>query len=89
MDTLGNQVTYRCDQRGNRTHEEVTDPDGTLVRTLERTYDLCHRVAVINAAGSLTDLVFDTVGTLVQRTDPNANPILHSRRLPPAGKWEG
>ena len=76
-DNLGNRVTYSYDPKGNRTADQVYDPDGTLVRSLETAYDPRDRVAQLNAAGSLTGLVFDAVGDLLSETDPNGAKTAH------------
>ncbi|MFQ5937131.1 MAG: DUF6531 domain-containing protein, partial [Acidiferrobacterales bacterium] len=73
-DNLGNRIEYDYDARGNRIAERIFDPDATLVRTIENQYDWRNRLEQINAAGSITQLLNDAVGNLIQQTDPNANP---------------
>jgi YD repeat-containing protein len=70
----GNKVTYHYDLKGNRDGEEFRDPDGTLVRSLAYESDLRNHLQQIDAAGSITQLVFDAVGNLTSETDPNGNP---------------
>ncbi len=70
-DNVGNKIEYTYDLKGNRTKEEIKDPDGTLVRSLQTTYDARDRVAAINAGGSLTQQVHDALGNLKQEIDPN------------------
>jgi len=73
-DNAGNVVQYSYDLKGNRTEENIYDPDGTLVHSVQSTYDMRNRLSQINAAGSITQLVNDAVGNLTSQTDPNANP---------------
>lgn len=69
-DNLGNKIQYGYNLKGNRTDEDVYDPGNVLVRTLDTAYDVRDRVSQINAAGSITDLVFDAVGNLTSEEDP-------------------
>jgi len=73
-DNLGNSIEYAYDLKGNRTQVQTKDPDSTLVRIVDTTYDIRNRVNTINAAGSLTQTIRDAVGNLVSQTDPNQNP---------------
>lgn len=43
-DSLGNQIIYTLDAMGNRIQEDVKDPQGTLARTLTRSYDALSRL---------------------------------------------
>jgi len=72
-DNLNNQITYQYDIKGNRSQSVTTDPDGTLARLVDTTYDARDRISSINAAGSISQLVYDTVGNLTSQTDPNGN----------------
>lgn len=73
-DNLNNRIEYSYDLKGNRTANYTYDPSGTLTRQIDMTYDLRNRQATVNAAGSLTQTVFDAVGNPVRETDPNNNP---------------
>jgi RHS repeat-associated protein len=73
-DNLGNRIEYKYDLKGNRITDYTYDPSGTLVRQIDRAYDLRNRLSSINAAGSLTQMVFDAVGNLRSETDPNNDP---------------
>lgn len=42
-DARGNTVTYKLDQAGNRVFERVSDPSGTLLRSVQRTFDDLNR----------------------------------------------
>jgi YD repeat-containing protein len=43
-DSLGNSMTYTLDAIGNRTNEQVKDPNGTLARQTSRIYDALNRL---------------------------------------------
>ncbi len=73
-DNAGNTIEYTYDQKGNRIREDTKDPGGTLVRRVQTAYDLRNRIESIDAAGSLTQMIRDAVGNLIQETDPNFNP---------------
>ena len=62
MDNLGNKLEYAYDLKGNRTREDTRDPDGTMVRSIQSTYDLRDRLQSIDAAGSITQTLRDAVG---------------------------
>lgn len=46
-DSRGNTVHYTLDAIGNRTGEQVRDPNGTLVRQITRVYDALNRLQTI------------------------------------------
>lgn len=73
-DNLGNSVQYGYDSRGNKTQTSLIDADGSLIRKIDEVYDLRNHLSTINNGGSVTQLVVDAVGNLVQSTDPNNNP---------------
>lgn len=73
-DNVGNKIEYTYDAKGNRTHELVYDPNGTLVRSTITGYDMRNFVESINAGGSVTQMVNNAVGNLTAQTDPNQNP---------------
>ncbi|MCW7537681.1 hypothetical protein OOT46_07435 [Aquabacterium sp. A7-Y] len=50
-DGLGNSVTYTLDNAGNRTKEEIKDPQGVLTRNLGRAFDALGRLQ--SATGTL------------------------------------
>jgi YD repeat-containing protein len=78
-DNLGNRIEYKYDLKGNRIQDYIYDPNGTFVRQLDRSHDRRNRLAAVNAAGSLTQTIFDAVGNLRSETDPNNNPAtLHT-----------
>lgn len=73
-DNLGNRVDYNYDLKGNRTQTTTYDPSGTLVRQIDIAYDIRNHVSSINAAGSITQQIYDAVGNLISETDPKNNP---------------
>lgn len=77
-DNAGNKAEYSYDLKGNRTQTRTRDPDGALVRQIDTAYDLRNRASQINAAGSLTQLVYDAVGNFTQTTDPNLHNTSHN-----------
>lgn len=44
QDTLGNKGHYILDSEGNRVQEDTKDPNGGLVKTLTRSYDVLNRL---------------------------------------------
>ena len=73
-DNLGNKIEYRYDAKGNRTHTQVFDPDGTLANSTIVAYDIRNFVESVNTGGSVTQMINDAVGNLSRQTDPNKNP---------------
>lgn len=49
-DSLGNSIHYTLDAMGNRTKEEVKDPQGTLSRQTTRVYDALNRLQTSTGA---------------------------------------
>jgi hypothetical protein len=47
QDTLGNKVVYTLDAEGNRIQEDTKDPNGTLAKTLTRSYDALNRLQTV------------------------------------------
>lgn len=77
-DSHGNKVEYDYDSRGNRTKEDLFNPDGTQVSSRSYTYDLRNRIQALNSdidatRTSITTLVSDAVGNLLSEKDPNTN----------------
>ena len=69
-----NKIEYRYDAKGNRTHTQVFDPDGTLANSTIVAYDIRNFVESVNTGGSVTQMINDAVGNLSRQTDPNENP---------------
>ena len=62
-DNLGNKIEYTLDALGNRTQEDVKDPQGTLTRTLSRTYNTLNRlIQTTGGAGQITTFDYDDNG---------------------------
>jgi len=72
-DNLNNRIEYSYDEQGNRNQTVTKDSSGLFVRVVDYTHDAQDRINSINAAGSITQLVYDAVGNLVSQTDPNNN----------------
>ena len=51
-DNLGNRIAYTLDAAGNRTKEEVFDPQGALAKTLTRAYDALGRMQTLTGVGN-------------------------------------
>ena len=49
-DGAGNTVVYTLDASGNRTGEQLSDPNGALTRTITRTYDALNRLQTVVGA---------------------------------------
>jgi RHS repeat-associated protein len=71
QDNLGNAIHYTLDPMGNRTKEDVLDPQGTLKQTHSRVYNSLNRlIQDIGATGQTTQYGYDPNGNLTTRTDP-------------------
>lgn len=51
-DNLGNRIAYTLDAAGNRTKEEVFDPQGALAKTLSRAYDALGRLQTLTGVAA-------------------------------------
>lgn len=72
-DNLGNRIEYTLDSMGNRTKEDVRDPQGILTRSLSRTYnDLNRLTQTVGGAGQTTTFAYDANGNRIDATvDPS------------------
>jgi len=70
-------VQYSYDLKGRRTTTSTFDPNGTLVRSIDTSYDARDRVNSVNNGGSITQTVFDAVGELVSETNPKNATTTH------------
>ena len=71
QDSLGNKITYTLDLAGNRTKEEVFDPQGAPAQTRSRVFDSLNRLYQdIGAQNQITQLTYDDYGNLKTATDP-------------------
>ena len=50
-DPLGNRIVYTLDAAGNRTKEEIKDPQGQLIKSLTRAYDALGRLQTHSGVG--------------------------------------
>lgn len=73
-DNLGNRVEYRYDLKGNQTDENIKDASGTLLKTIQISYDHRNHLKTLNHAGSVTQFIHDAIGNRVSEIDPNQNP---------------
>ena len=51
-DNLGNRIAYTLDAAGNRTREDVRDPQGALMKTLSRAYDALGRMQTLTGVAA-------------------------------------
>lgn len=51
-DQAGNSITYTLDNAGNRTQDQVKDPQGNLARTITRAFDALGRVQQLTGASN-------------------------------------
>lgn len=73
-DDLGNSIAYTLDNLGNRTQEQTYDPNNTLTKTLQRTYnDLNQLITEIGGASQVTQFSYDQLNNLTTLTDPMSN----------------
>jgi len=70
-DRLGNKVSYTLDAMGNRTREDVIDPNNALTQTRSRVYNALNRLAQdIGAQNQTTSYSYDNNGNVTGVTDP-------------------
>jgi YD repeat-containing protein len=50
-DNQGNRIAYTLDAAGNRTKEDIFDPQGALAKTLTRAYDALGRMQTLTGVG--------------------------------------
>jgi RHS repeat-associated protein len=72
-DNLGNRIDYTLDTLGNRIQEDVTDPLGTLTRTMSRTYNSINQLIETGGGeGQVTSFGYDANGN---QTDITVDPL--------------
>jgi len=75
-DSLNNKILYQYDVEGNRSHEEIKDPQGTLKKYLDFTYDAYNRLKkIINPDTNFTEYGYNGRGNTTSMKDPKNNPL--------------
>jgi RHS repeat-associated protein len=73
-DNLNNKTQYQYDVEGNRIREETRDPQGTLKKYLDFTYDAYnHLKKIINPDTFYTEYSYDGRGNRASAKDPRNN----------------
>lgn len=72
-DNAGNKVAYAYDLKDNRTQTVVKDSAGTIRRQVDYAFNARNFLSSVNAGGSATQMVLDTVGNVTSITDPNGH----------------
>ncbi len=73
-DNLNNRIEYTLDAIGNRTQEDIKDPNGTLKHTRSRVYNNLNQLMQdVGASGQTTDYGYDGNGNRISVTDANQN----------------
>jgi RHS repeat-associated protein len=75
-DSLDNKIQYQYDVEGNRSREEIRDPQGTLKKSLDFTYDVYNRLKKIinpDASQTYTEYAYDGRGNPTAIKDPKDN----------------
>ncbi|NIM98362.1 MAG: RHS repeat protein, partial [candidate division Zixibacteria bacterium] len=73
-DSLGNTIHHEYDSEGNRTREEINDPQGVLKKFLDFEYDPSNRLKkIINPDSTFTEFDYDPNGNRIATKDPNGH----------------
>ena len=73
-DSLDNKIQYQYDVEGNRTREETKDPQGTLKKYLDFTYDAYNNLKkIINPDTTYTEYTYDGRKNPTASKDPKNN----------------
>ena len=73
-DTLGNKIQYQYDVEGNQIREETKDPQGTLKKYLDFTYDAYNNLKrIINPDTTYTEYTYDGRKNPTASKDPRNN----------------
>ncbi|MCU7936939.1 MAG: type IV secretion protein Rhs [Candidatus Thiodiazotropha sp. (ex Dulcina madagascariensis)] len=71
-DNQGNRIDYTLDAMGNRLSEQLSDPQGTLMRSQSQVYDQLGQLSQqIDSQNHTTAYGYDANGNLTQSTDAN------------------
>ncbi|OPY67215.1 MAG: putative deoxyribonuclease RhsC [Syntrophorhabdus sp. PtaU1.Bin002] len=72
-DILGNRISYQYDVEGNRTGEDIRDPQGTLKKSLAFTFDAYNRLKrIVNPDFTYTEYTYDDKGNRIAARGPKA-----------------
>ncbi len=78
-DSLDNKIQYQYDVEGNRIREETKDPQGTLKKYLDFTYDVYNNLKrIINPDTSYTEYTYDGRKNPTASKDPRNNTTLYT-----------
>jgi len=78
-DSLDNKIQYQYDVEGNRTREETKDPQGTLKKYLDFTYDAYNNLKkIINPDTTYTEYTYDGRKNPTASKDPRNNSTLYT-----------
>ncbi len=78
-DSLDNKIQYQYDVEGNRIREEVKDPQGTLKKYLDFTYDAYNNLKkIINPDTTYTEYTYDGRKNPTALKDPKNNSTLYT-----------
>jgi YD repeat-containing protein len=71
QDNLGNRIDYTVDAMGNRTLEQVRDPENALAQTRSREYSTLNRLfRELGATSQTTEHTYDDQGNVLTVKDP-------------------
>jgi RHS repeat-associated protein len=77
--SLDNKIQYQYDVEGNRTREETKDPQGTLKKYLDFTYDTYNNLKrIINPDSTYTEYTYDGRKNPTSSKDPKNNTTTYS-----------
>ena len=78
-DSLDNKIQYQYDVEGNRIREEIKDPQGTLKKYLDFTYDAYNNLKrIINPDTTYTEYTYDGRKNPTASKDPKNNSTLYT-----------
>jgi YD repeat-containing protein len=78
-DGLNNRIQYQYDVEGNRIREEIKDPQGTLKKYLDFTYDAYNNLKkIINPDTTYTEYTYDGRKNPTASKDPRNNSTLYT-----------
>jgi len=78
-DSLDNKIQYQYDVEGNRTREETKDPQGTLKKYLDFTYDAYNNLKkIVNPDTTYTEYTYDGRKNPTASKDPKNNSTLYT-----------